>query len=156
MGAIKQLLSEVAWGELDYLLVDLPPGTGDEPLTVLQLLPEADGVVIVTIPSEVSGDVVRKAVTFARMLKAPVLGIVENMAGLVCPHCGKPIEVFEGGMGRRVAGEMGVPFLGSIPIDPRISLDSDSGRPFVEGHPDSAAANAFGEIVDKIVEVVEK
>jgi len=92
-----QLLSEVAWGTLDYLLVDLPPGTGDEPLTVLQLLPEADGVVIVTIPSEVSGDVVRKAVTFARMLKVPIIGIVENMSGMICPHCGKEIDVFSGG-----------------------------------------------------------
>ncbi len=156
MGAIKQLLSEVVWGELDYLLVDLPPGTGDEPLTVLQLLPETDGVVIVTIPSEVSGDVVRKAVTFARMLNVPVLGIVENMAGLVCPHCGEVIEIFVGGVGRRVAEDMGVPFLGSIPIDPRVSGDSDNGTPFVEEHPDSVAAKVFGEIVKKIVEVVEK
>jgi Mrp family chromosome partitioning ATPase len=156
MGAIKQLLSEVAWGELEYLVVDLPPGTGDEPLTVLQLLPDADGVVIVTIPSEVSGDVVRKAVTFARMLNIPVLGIVENMAGLICPHCGEAIEVFEGSMGRRVSEDMGVPFLGSIPIDPRVSVSCDSGKPFVETHPDSVAAKAFGEIVKKIVEVVEK
>jgi len=156
MGAIKQLLSEVAWGELDYLLVDLPPGTGDEPLTVLQLLPETDGVVIVTIPSEVSGDVVRKAVTFARMLNVPILGIVENMAGLVCPHCGEAIEVFMGGVGRRVAKDMGVPFLGSIPLDPGISGDSDCGKPFIEEHSDSAAAKAFREIVKKIIEVVEK
>jgi Mrp family chromosome partitioning ATPase len=156
MGAIKQLLSEVAWGDLDYLLVDLPPGTGDEPLTVLQLLPDADGVIIVTIPSEVSGDVVRKAVTFAGMLKVPVLGIVENMSGLVCPHCGECIEVFQGGMGRKVAEEMGVPFLGSIPIDPRISIDSDSGRPFIEENPDSPAAEAFREIVDKITVRTEK
>jgi ATP-binding protein involved in chromosome partitioning len=156
MGAIKQLLSEVAWGDLDYLLVDLPPGTGDEPLTVLQLLPDADGVIIVTIPSEVSGDVVRKAVTFAGMLKVPVLGIVENMSGLVCPHCGERIEVFQGGVGRKVAEEMGVPFLGSIPIDPKISIDSDSGRPFIEENPDSPAAEAFREIVDKITVRTEK
>jgi len=120
MGAIKHLLSEVAWGELDYLLVDLPPGTDDEPLTVFQLLPDANGIVIVTIPSEVSGDVVRKAVTFARMLNVPILGIVENMSGLICPHCGEEIEVFKGGVGRRVAEDMGVPFLGLIPIDLRI------------------------------------
>jgi ATP-binding protein involved in chromosome partitioning len=156
MGAIKQLLSEVAWGELDYLLIDLPPGTGDEPLTVLQLLPDADGVVIVTIPSEVSGDVVRKAVTFARMLNIPVLGIVENMSGLICPHCGEAIEVFEGGMGRRVAEDMNVPFLGSIPIDPRVSASCDSGKPFVEEYPDSVAAKAFGEIVRRLMEKVEK
>jgi ATP-binding protein involved in chromosome partitioning len=156
MGAIKQLLSEVAWGELDYLLIDLPPGTGDEPLTVLQLLPDADGVVIVTIPSEVSGDVVRKAVTFARMLNIPVLGIVENMSGLICPHCGEAIEVFEGSMGRRVAEDMSVPFLGSIPIDPRVSASCDSGKPFVEEYPDSVAAKAFGEIVRRLTEKVEK
>ena len=156
MGAIKQLLSEVAWGELDYLLIDLPPGTGDEPLTVLQLLKDADGVIIVTIPSEVSGDVVRKAVTFARMLNIPVLGIVENMSGLVCPHCGEKIEVFEGGVGRKVAEDMGVPFLGSIPIDPRVSAACDSGKPFVETYPDTVAAKSFGEAVKKIMEMVEK
>jgi len=156
MGAIKQLLSEVAWGELEYLLVDLPPGTGDEPLTVLQLLPDAEGVIIVTIPSEVSGDVVRKAVTFAKMLKVPILGIVENMSGLTCPHCGEVIEVFKGGVGRKVAKDMGVPFLGSIPIDPRVSEDSDCGTPFVDEHPDSVAAKAFVDIVKKIVELVEK
>ena len=155
MGAIKQLLSEVAWGTLDYLLVDLPPGTGDEPLTVLQLLPEADGVVIVTIPSEVSGDVVRKAVTFARMLSVPVIGIVENMSGLVCPHCGKEIEVFSGGMGRRVAEEMGVPFLGSIPMDPEIAESSDSGTPFVLRHPDSVSSKAFSDVVTRIKKIVE-
>jgi ATP-binding protein involved in chromosome partitioning len=156
MGAIKQLLSEVAWGELEYLLIDLPPGTGDEPLTVLQLLPEADGVVIVTIPSEVSGDVVRKAVTFARMLNIPILGIIENMSGLVCPHCGEKIEVFEGGIGKRVAEDMGVPFLGSIPIDPRISAACDSGVPFVETHQDTVAAKAFGDVVKRVMEMVEK
>ena len=155
MGAIRQLLSEVAWGTLDYLLVDLPPGTGDEPLTVLQLLPDADGVVIVTIPSEVSGDVVRKAVTFARMLKVPIIGIIENMSGLVCPHCGKEIEVFSGGMGRRVAEEMGVPFLGSIPMDPGIAESSDYGIPFVIRHPESMSSKAFSDVVSKIKEYVE-
>jgi Mrp family chromosome partitioning ATPase len=155
MGAIRQLLSEVAWGTLDYLLVDLPPGTGDEPLTVLQLLPEADGVVIVTIPSEVSGDVVRKAVTFARMLKVPIIGIVENMSGMICPHCGKEIEVFSGGMGRSVAEEMGVKFLGSIPMDPEIAESSDCGTPFVLRHPDSVSSKAFSDIASKIRAIVE-
>ncbi len=88
MGAIRQFLGEVAWGDLNYLLIDLPPGTGDESLSVLQLLPELDGVIIVTIPSEVSQAVVKKAVTFARQMNVPILGIVENMSGLVCPHCG--------------------------------------------------------------------
>jgi len=156
MGAIKQLLGEVAWGDLDYLLVDLPPGTGDEPLSVLQFLPEADGVIIVTIPSEVSGDVVRKAITFARQLNVPILGIVENMSGMVCPHCGQEISVFDGNAGVKVAEGMDVPFLGSIPLDPRVATDSDKGTPFIAEHKNSPAASAFQKIVEKIVKVVEK
>ena len=155
MGAIRQFLGEVAWGPLDYLLVDLPPGTGDESLSILQLLPEMDGVVIVTIPSEVSQAVVKKAVTFARKMEVPVFGIVENMAGLVCPHCGETIEVFSEGGGARVAEEMGVELLGSIPIDPRISMDSDEGTPFILRHPDSSAAKSFSIIVEKIEKKVK-
>ena len=98
----------------------------------------------------------KKAVTFARMLNIPVLGIVENMSGLVCPHCGKKIEVFEGDMGRKVAQDMSVPFLGSIPIDPRISAACDSGKPFVETHPETVAAKSFEEVVKKIMEMVER
>ncbi|MFH1179340.1 MAG: Mrp/NBP35 family ATP-binding protein [Candidatus Bathyarchaeota archaeon] len=150
MGAIRQLLGEVAWGQLDYLLVDLPPGTGDESLSILQLLPEMDGVIIVTIPSEVSQAVVKKAVTFAREMKVPILGIVENMAGMICPHCGEMIEVFSKGGGAKVSDEMDVDLLGSIPMDPRIAADSDLGVPFVISHPDSPAAKAFSQIVKKI------
>ncbi|MQY82567.1 P-loop NTPase [archaeon] len=156
MGAIRQFLGEVAWGPLDYLLVDLPPGTGDESLSILQLLPEMDGVVIVTIPSEVSQDVVKKAVTFARKMGVPIFGIVENMGSLVCPHCGEAIDVFGEGGGERVAREMGTDFLGSIPLDPRISMDSDEGTPFVIGHPDSQASKAFREIAEKIEEKVKE
>ena len=156
MGAIRQFLGEVAWGPLDYLLVDLPPGTGDESLSILQLLPEMDGVVIVTIPSEVSQEVVKKAVTFARKMGVPIFGIVENMGGLVCPHCGETINVFGEGGGERVAREMGIEFLGSIPMDPRISMDSDEGTPFVIGHPESQASKAFREIVAKIEEKVNE
>ncbi len=155
MGAIRQLLGEVAWGQLDYLLVDLPPGTGDESLSVLQLLPEMDGVIIVTIPSEVSQAVVKKAVTFAREMKVPVLGIVENMAGMICPHCGEMIEVFSKGGGAKVSDEMNVDLLGSIPMDPRIATDSDMGNPFVGSHPDSPAAMVFSNIVAEIQKRVE-
>ena len=155
MGAIRQFLGEVAWGELDYLLVDLPPGTGDESLSILQLLPEMEGVVIVTIPSEVSQGVVKKAVTFARQMNVPVFGIVENMAGMICPHCGQMIEVFSKGGGAKVSDEMSVDLLGSIPMDPRIAADSDSGNPFVVGHPDSPAAKVFSEIVAEIQKRVE-
>ena len=155
MGAIRQFLGEVAWGELDYLLVDLPPGTGDESLSILQLLPDMDGVVIVTIPSEVSQAVVKKAVTFARQMKVPIFGIVENMSGMVCPHCGDLIEVFSKGGGAKVSREMNVDLLGSIPMDPRISVDSDKGTPFINAHPESPAAEAFNGVVSKILGKVE-
>ena len=152
MGAIRQFLSEVAWGNLDVLLVDLPPGTGDESLSILQLLPEMDGVVIVTIPSEVSQAVVKKAVTFARKMNVPIFGIVENMSGMICPHCGETINVFSEGGGAKVSTEMGVELLGSIPLDPRVAQDSDEGIPFTVKHPESPASKAFKEIVVKIEE----
>lgn len=150
MHAIRQFLSEINWGRLDYLLIDLPPGTGDEPLSVLQLLPEMDGVVIVTIPSEVSQIVVKKAVTFARMLKIPVIGVIENMSGFVCPKCGTETEIFSIGGGRKVATDLDVQFLGKIPLDPRICEDSDKGMPFILHHSDSPAAKAFMDMVTKI------
>jgi len=156
MSAIRQFLGEVNWGDLDYLLVDLPPGTGDESLSILQLLPDMDGVVIVTIPSEVSQSVVKKAVTFARKMDVPIFGLVENMAGMVCPHCGQLIEVFGGDGGARVAEEMGIELLGSIPMDPRISTDSDEGAPFTVRHPDSPAAKVFKRIVEKIEKKVKE
>jgi len=150
MIAIRQFLAEIVWGDLDYLLIDLPPGTGDEPLTVMQLLPEMDGVVIVTMPSEVSQIVVGKAITFSRQLKVPVIGVIENMSGFVCPKCGTETDIFKTGGGQKISQELGVPFLGRIPLDPRISEDSDRGLPFVLEHHDSPAAKAFMEIVEKI------
>jgi ATP-binding protein involved in chromosome partitioning len=156
MGAIKQFLSEIVWGNLDYLLIDLPPGTGDESLSVLQLLPEMDGVIIVTIPSEVSQDVVKKAVSFARKMDTPIIGIVENMSGIVCPHCGERIEVFGTGGGENISVEMGVPLLGSIPLDPRISTAMDAGTPFIAAQPESPASKAFQAIVEKIETFTEK
>jgi ATP-binding protein involved in chromosome partitioning len=150
MIAIRQFLSEIAWGELDFLLIDLPPGTGDEPLSVMQLIPEMDGVVIVTIPSEVSQIVVSKAITFSRQLNVPVIGIIENMSGFVCPKCGAETDIFRTGGGEKISGELDVPFLGKIPLDPRICEDSDRGLPFILEHADSPAAKAFMEIVEKI------
>ncbi|MCW3993095.1 MAG: Mrp/NBP35 family ATP-binding protein, partial [Candidatus Bathyarchaeota archaeon] len=129
MTAIRQFLSDIVWGDLDFLLIDLPPGTGDEPLSVAQLLPEMDGVVIVTIPSEVSQIVVKKAVTFARKLGLPIIGIVENMSGFVCPECGAEIDIFMSGGGQKISEELSVPFLGSIPIDRKVCEDSDKGVP---------------------------
>ena len=150
MTAIRQFLSDIVWGELDFLFIDLPPGTGDEPLSVMQLLPEMDGVVIVTIPSEVSQDVVKKAVTFTRMLNVPVIGIVENMSGFICPNCGAQTNIFKVGGGEKISMELEVPFLGRVPIDPKICEDSDRGMPFVIEHTDSPAAKAFMKIVEKI------
>jgi len=155
MSAIRQLLSEVEWGDLDYLLIDLPPGTGDEALTVLQLLQDINGVVIVTMPNEVSGQVVEKSVTFAKQLKAPVIGLIENMSYLICPHCGDRIDLFGEGIAEKVAKSMDVPFLGAIPLDPRVAKDSDSGKPFVMENPDSPAAKAFKGIVVEIEKFIE-
>lgn len=155
MGAIRQFLEEVAWGDLDYLLIDLPPGTGDESLSILQLLPEMDGVIIVTIPSEVSQAVVKKAVTFARKMNVPILGIVENMSGMVCPHCGELIDVFSKGGGTKVSDEMDVELLGSIPLDPQVAADSDEGVPFIVKHPDSPASKEFTQIIKKIEKKVK-
>jgi len=150
MTAIRQFLSDIVWGELDFLFIDLPPGTGDEPLSVMQLLPDMDGVVIVTIPSEVSQIVVKKAVTFARQLGVPVIGIIENMSGFVCPNCGAETNIFKVGGGQKIAEDLAVPFLGSIPIDPEICRDSDNGTPFIIEHMNSPATKAFMEIVKKI------
>ena len=150
MHAIRQFLSDIVWGDLEFLLIDLPPGTGDEPLSVMQLLPEMDGNVIVTIPSEVSQIVVKKAVTFSRKLNIPVIGVIENMSGFICPNCGARVNIFRVGGGEKIAKELNVPFLGSIPIDPEICEDSDKGIPFITGHKDSPATKAFLEIVEKI------
>jgi ATP-binding protein involved in chromosome partitioning len=150
MTAIRQFLSDVVWGDLDILLIDLPPGTGDEPLSVAQLLPELDGVIMVTIPSEVSQVVVKRAVWFARRLGMPIIGVIENMSGFVCPNCGAKVDIFQSGGGQKIAEELNIPFLGSIPIDPKICQDSDRGLPFIVEHAKSQASKAFMEIVKNI------
>jgi ATP-binding protein involved in chromosome partitioning len=156
MRAIRQFLSDVEWGELDFLFIDLPPGTGDEPLSIAQLLPDIDGVVIVTMPSELSSSIVKKAITFAQRLNMPIIGVVENMSGFICPHCNEKMEIFQSGGGKKMAQEMEVAFLGSIPIDPKVGVDSDKGTPFVLSHKDSAAAKAFMEIVKNVDAYLKK
>ena len=151
MGVIKQLLTEVNWGDLDYLVIDFPPGTGDEPLSVAQLIPGADGAVIVTTPQSLSLNDVRKCINFCRQVSVPVLGVVENMSGLVCPHCHEMIDIFKSGGGKKMAEEMGVPFLGRIPMDPQIVEASDSGTPFVYHNGDTAAAQAFRSVVEPLL-----
>lgn len=156
MKAINQFLSDIVWGELEFLFIDLPPGTGDEPLSIMQLIPEMDGVVIVTIPSEVSQIVVKKAVTFSKKLNIPIIGIIENMSGFVCPKCGAETNIFKVGGGQKIAEDLAVPFLGSIPIDPEICQDSDDGMPFIINHSNSHSAEAFRGIVEKIETFLEK
>ena len=148
--AISQFLGEVEWGNLDCLVVDLPPGTGDEPLSVAHLIKNVDGSIVVTTPQDVALLDSRKAVTFSRILNIPVIGIVENMSGLICPHCQKEISLFKKGGGEKAAQELKVPFLGRIPIDPEIVTDCDRGMPFVMSHPDSEATKAFQEIAHRI------
>ncbi len=156
MRLIQQFLSDVVWGELDYLFVDLPPGTGDEPLTVMQLIPDMNGVVIVTMPSEVSETVVKKSVTFAKQVGVPIIGIIENLSGYVCPDCGKKIDIFRSGGGKRIAQDLVVPYLGNIPIDPKVCNDSDTGIPFIEENPNLPTAIVFTEIVKKTLQFLQK
>lgn len=149
LGVIRQFLSDVNWGELDYLVVDTPPGTGDEPLTVCQILNDADAL-IVTTPQEIAAADVRKSVNFCRQLNLNVCGIVENMSGFVCPKCGEVAEIFAGDAGAKIAERFDIPFLGKIPIDPAISAGGDSGNPFVNRESKSPAAESFAEIVKTI------
>jgi Mrp family chromosome partitioning ATPase len=151
IGALRQFLADVRWGELDFLIIDLPPGTGDEPLTVMQLLPEADGSVVVTTPQDVALQNSRKSIGFSRKLNIPVIGIIENMSGLTCPHCGKEIDLFKIGGGEKAAVELDVPFLGRIPLDPEVVTSGDEGMPIVISNTDSPAAAAYGLIVDEIL-----
>ncbi len=156
MGVIKQLLADVDWGDLDYLIIDFPPGTGDEPLSVAQLIPDSSGAVIVTTPQELSLSDVRKSIDFCRKVKVPVLGVIENMSGFVCPHCKNVIDIFKKGGGETMAKAMGVPFLARIPIDPRIVEASDSGRPFVYHYGGTEAAAAFQPVIGMLLDLKEK
>lgn len=151
-GVFKQFLSAVSWGNLDYLIVDLPPGTGDEPLSIAHLIKDMDGSIVVTTPQEVALLDSRKAVNFSKTLNVPVVGIVENMSGLVCPHCGQEIDLFKIGGGEKAARELNVPFLGRVPIDSEIVRSCDGGRLFVEAFRNSKAVYAFAEIGKKCEE----
>jgi len=148
---IRQFISDVEWGELDYLVVDCPPGTGDEPLSVAQFVGgNHAGAVLVTTPQRVSVDDVRKSVQFCRKLEMDVFGVIENMSGFVCPECGATIDIFDTGGGKKLAEEMQAPFLGSIPVEPEVVKSSDAGVPIILGSGESTAAQRFLEISDKI------
>jgi Mrp family chromosome partitioning ATPase len=153
--AIRQFLSDVKWGDLDYLIIDLPPGTGDEPLTVAQSIPEADGLVIVTTPQDVALLDSRKAINFAKLLKLPVLGIIENMSGYTCPHCKGQIDLFKKGGGEKAASDFDVEFLGSIPIDENIVHTSDDGEAFVFKYGKTPTGKIMYSIIEKIAKKSE-
>ncbi len=154
--AIRQFLGDVNWGELDYLVLDLPPGTGDEPLSVVQLVPNLTGIIIVTIPSEVSTLAVRRSINFARTVNTRILGVIENMSYFVCPGDGKKYYVFGEGKGKKMAEEMSVPLLGEIPLDPSIAESNDLGEPFFLKYPTSPASQEFVKIADKVIKIVEE
>jgi len=153
---IKQFLSDVEWDELDFLIIDSPPGTGDEPLSVAQLVKNPTGAIIVTTPQNVSTIDVKKSITFCHKLNIPVLGVVENMSGFVCPHCGKETFIFRKGGGSEISREMGVPFLGIIPLDPLIVENSDAGRPFAQSANINASASQkhFEEIISSLLQSI--
>jgi len=147
--ALREFLADTVWGSLDLLLVDLPPGTDRFPI-VAGLVPSLSGTVLVTIPAEVSHLVVKKSITVAKATAAPILGLVENMAGYVCGRCGALGELFQGSRGEALAAECGIPFLGRIPFDPRLAAAGDRGVPFVVEHPGSLAGRALAEIAKRI------
>ncbi|PKL37467.1 MAG: ATP-binding protein [Spirochaetae bacterium HGW-Spirochaetae-1] len=155
-GIIKQFLKDVAWGELDYLIIDSPPGTGDEPLSVCQLIEDAAGAVVVTTPQDVALIDVKKSITFCHKLNMPVLGVVENMSGFTCPHCGKTVDIFKKGGGKSMSEEMNVPFLGAIPIDISIAHGGDAGKPEILANPEKTTGKAFTEILNNILKNISK
>lgn len=155
MGVIKQFLKDVAWGDLDCLIIDSPPGTGDEPLSVCQLIGKLDGAVVVTTPQKVAAVDVRKSITFCKQLQVPVLGVVENMSGFACPKCGEVTSIFRSGGGKQMAEDMQVPFLGSIPIDPKIAEACDQGRAFIHHFAATPTAGIMRGIIGPLAAFVE-
>jgi ATP-binding protein involved in chromosome partitioning len=151
ISAIRQFISDIDWGDLDYLVVDSPPGTGDEPLTVAQTIPDAEAL-IVTTPQEVSLADVRKSINFCRQVKMKIIGVVENMNGFVCPHCGEKVSIFGSGGGKRMAAQMDVPLIGEIPLDTQMVEMGDKGRlDSLMEKADLEINKAYKQIVEKIV-----
>lgn len=156
MGAVKQFLTDVNWGDLDYMIIDLPPGTGDESLSIIQMIPDNDGAIIVTTPQDVALSSVRKSINFVKKMNMPIVGIVENMSGFTCPHCNKNIDVFKTGGGKKASEDFDIVFLGGVPLDPDIVSSGDEGRPFVFDETKSVTTEAFRDIVLKIEGELEK
>jgi ATP-binding protein involved in chromosome partitioning len=154
MAMIDNFLADINWGERDWLVVDTPPGTGDEILSLAQRIKGADGLIMVTTPQAAAVASARKSLTFAVKMKLPVLGVIENMGPFACPECGHDIKLFGGGGGERVAADFGVRFLGAVPFDPDVVPESDRGQPVMVARPDSATAQAWREIAAKVREAV--
>ena len=151
--AIKQFIGDIDWGNLDFLIIDAPPGTGDEPLTVAQTISDAKAI-IVTTPQEVALADVRKSINFCKTVKMEIFGLIENMSGFSCPHCGEMIELFGTGGGEKTANQMGVRFLGRIPFDPQMVACGDSGVCYQESHSDSAVTKAFIDVAENMSKLV--
>jgi ATP-binding protein involved in chromosome partitioning len=147
--AITQFVSEVNWGDLDYLIIDSPPGTGDEPMSVAQTVPEARAIVVTT-PQEVALSDVRKSINFCKKLNMEIFGIIENMSGYACPHCGEEIDLFGMGGGEKTAKQFGLRFLGRIPFEPEFVKAADNGEAFQSSHKDSPVTKALSSIADSI------
>lgn len=148
---IENFLTDVRWGELDFLVVDSPPGTGDEIISIVQVLDKVDGAIIVATPQDVALSDVRRTVKFCKDASIPILGVVENMSGFICPHCGKSVEIFKAGGAEKLAEAYKIPFLGRIPIDPSITITGDEGKPCMLFYPDSEPAKAFSKVIDKVI-----
>ena len=155
MRALKQFLSDVEWDELDYLIVDLPPGTGDEPLSILQLIKDLDGVIMITIPSDLSQHVVTKAINMVNELKVPIIGLIENMSGFVCPKCKTSFDILGKNGGEVLAEEYHINFLGKIPLDPLISENADLGKSILVENQESISSKAINLIIDRIIKIIE-
>jgi ATP-binding protein involved in chromosome partitioning len=151
--AIKQFIGDIDWGNLDFLVIDAPPGTGDEPLTVAQTISDAKAI-IVTTPQEVALADVRKSINFCKTVKMEIFGLIENMSGFLCPHCGEMVELFGAGGGEKTANQMGVRFLGRIPFDPQMVACGDSGVCYQEAHRDSAVTKAFTDVAEAMSKLV--
>jgi Mrp family chromosome partitioning ATPase len=156
IGVLQQLLKDVDWGTLDFLIMDFPPGTGDEPLSACQMVKDAVGGIVVTTPQEVSLSDCRRCISFCNQLELPVLGVIENMSGFVCPDCGKRTDIFSSDGGVKMAEEEGVALLGKIPLDPAFVKACDEGKPYVGQFPDSETGKEYKKIADKIIELSEK
>ncbi len=155
MMALKQFLGEVKWGNLGYLIIDSPPGTGDEPLSICQLIPELEGGIIVTTPQDVALSDSRKCINFLKNLNIPILGIIENMSGLKCPYCGKNIDLFKSGGGEKTASEFNLLFLGKIPIDINMVNSTDEGKPYISQYKNTETAQIFNKMVESIITQIE-